>query len=927
ELLEQEKPSVGSGVVARAAALARVAAAARRALDELGLAPDGDLLARATACLATDPARALPSAAVLVHGFADATGVVADLLEALVRHAAALVVIESPLAPVGDPAAEWRFGLRLRERLGGSAPVERDGTSAPLSELRAFQAFDPDREARAAVALARAAVARLGVPPERVAIVARDLVPYRAALAREIARQGLPASGPLAVRRAPARRARALIELLEQRGETPIGTLLEVGSERLRAVSRLRAWELRLAWTMLGATRLETVSDLAPEGDLRLPLRGPVPAAQGPGVEPAPSRRVEARALAAAIAEVATWRQRLAELDRSAPLAEGIERVRSLVADLTADPDVAGELDRALDRLVEPPLGSFVVEARELTLLLRQAWAEVGVRALGGAGGGVALLGVTEARATSFEHVVLIGLVRDRFPRQVRAEPFLPDALRTRLRDLLPDLPVKAEGHDEERFLFAQLLGSAPTVDLLGPASDRDGRPLSPSVFLEELVRDGRLARVEPAPEPAPPPPLEAARDAALAGGTTQLAQRLGAAIEDAHDLLAAGEPGVAPDRLAAHRLAVLTELEGDPAGPGRARLGPFFGFVGDRREADPRSAEPPVTTLEDLAGCAWRAFLGRVLRLAPLPSEGDEIPALPGRLAGAALHRVLERLAPAERLRAGGRLDEVAAGEPVRVAWPAPGRLTSLVRAQVAEVLAAEGYDPELFSAPLEVRVGGLLEVVRELDWATGERALLAVETSGEARVDLSGSPRRLPFRVDRVELEDDVLLLTDYKTGKPVSRAVQATTRERHLAAQIARGERLQLVAYARSLAPRPALGRLLFVAPDLDDDWRDVRLEPDALDPALERGVLETLYEVWDRGACVPRLLDDKGRDPWSGCASCSVRVACVQGDSGARGRFARWLDAGSQGEAPPAAAARRLLRLGRPQPKRAGAEEAG
>ncbi|MDH5493798.1 MAG: PD-(D/E)XK nuclease family protein, partial [Myxococcales bacterium] len=711
--------------------------------------------------------------------------------------------------------------------------------------------------------LAFDAVARSEGRFEAVSIIARDFAPYRSSLAREIARQGLPASGSAASPAPVARRARTLVELLERRDETPIGTLLALGGERLARSSGLRPWELRLAWASRGATRLETVCELRFDAgeQIRLPCRDTLRRSSETSLPRASRRTLSGSAVAAACAEVAEWRARLRRLAGPARLADAIAAVRELVAHLALDEEEGSALDRPLAALAEPPLGTLRVDSGELSALLREAWSELGARHLGGAGSGVALLTVTEARAMVFDHVVLLGLARDRFPRRVRSEPFLPDAVRVRLRDLLPDLPVKAEGHDEERFLFAQLLGAASSLDLLHSTTEGDGRKLTPSVFLDELARCGRIDGAEAAPPTEYPSAVDLARDAALAHGRKGLSAHLEAAIEDARHLLS--EPGAPPQsaaEIAAHRVALLGELGSDPSGIGRDHLGPFFGFVGDRRDGDPRAPNPPVTTLEALARCGWRAFLEKVLRLQPLPADGEEIPELPRRLAGSALHRVLERFAPAERRRLGRSVEELAEETPSPVAWPEEARLKALGREAVHHVLIEEGFDPELFAAPLENVLAELLGIVHDLDWRSGSRELLGIEADGEGVLAYRGRERPLPFRADRVELEGETLLLTDYKVGRAVSDAARAETRSRHLWKEIARGERLQLVAYARATSPRPTCGRLLFVAPGLPDNAREVRLGSDELDAATLDQVFETLYDGWDRGSYLPRLLGD-------------------------------------------------------------------
>jgi hypothetical protein len=118
--------------------------------------------------------------------------------------------------------------------------------------------------------------------------------------------------------------------------------------------------------------------------------------------------------------------------------------------------------------------GDRPVRREDWTRVLRRALAEASTDPLGGSGGGVQVLTVMEARSRSFAALRVIGLNRGVFPRRISEDPLLPDALRRALRDVLPDLPIKSEGHEEERFLFAQLVAAAPEVPPLVRAARRD---------------------------------------------------------------------------------------------------------------------------------------------------------------------------------------------------------------------------------------------------------------------------------------------------------------------------------------------------------------------------------------------------------------------------------------------------------------------
>jgi hypothetical protein len=257
-------------------------------------------------------------------------------------------------------------------------------------------------------------------------------------------------------------------------------------------------------------------------------------------------------------------------------------------------------------------------------------------------------------------------------------------------------------------------------------------------------------------------------------------------------------------------------------------------------------------------------------------------------------VHSVLEELLPETR---GTTLTAAAAAAPRDTVWPAPARLARRVREVARQELSHEGLDPALFEATLAREAEALLEIARRCDWPEGRRALLAVEAVGEAVVEVAGAERRIGFRVDRVERLDGELLLTDYKSGRPLSTGVRATTRAKHLAAKIASGEALQLPVYLLGAGEAAARARYLFLGIDLDERTRELALVPAELGALPLPELLAALFAAWERGAFVPRLLERDGRTPFAGCAFCEVREACVQGDSAARQRQARWAAAES------------------------------
>jgi len=889
ERLEAERESSGAAPVERACAIVRVATALRRALAAQGLAPDADRLAAASAAVAADPRRALGGAAVFVHGFADATGAASDLLEAIVRHSPACVVLDAPPELDGS-SRDWRFGARLRERLTRIAAIESDPEAPPVGARASIRTADPARQARSAarwVAQHEAAIAG-----ESIAVVLRRTEGAVGRFVTAFDRASLPLSASAGESGPGSRLLDALLELLDEREECPLGVALLLAAAAVESASGRTTAELRLGFASLGARTLGAALGLDFEGgDLRLPLAARFEPRPGEGPPRTRLRSLPEGALERARGALRELARALPARSGAAPVAARAQALLRLLRALSPS-ESAEHLARQLLDLASGPCGPVEVDDGEWRQLLEAALRPATTTPLG-AGGGVALLSATEARGLTFTALVIADLAEGSFPRPIRADPLLPDSLRLRLRDLLPDLPVKTEGHDEERFLFAQLLGAAPTVLLLRAASDEAGRDVSPSPLLEELWRHGLGERPESSGD-EPPCALEEAVAAALAGdGPGVLERVLPAALREGR-LRCGDDGGPDADAVAKLRCAGLEAREADAGGSGEPRhagLGPYFGQLPSGR-IDFTSLRPSVTVLERFAGCGWQVLLERVLRLQPLPEVIDGLPSLPRALTGRVVHAVLEGLFPAAE-RSSSLEEALARSEPVAAPWPGPEELERRTRLAARLELERELLDPALFEAPLVLTALGLLEVARAVDWPSGTRSLLGVELGGAAVIRSAGSERTLPFRVDRLERDDGTVVMTDYKTGGALSDGKKPETRRKHLAARAASGAALQLPVYLLALPGVAARARYLHLAPDLDERVRDLSLDAGELAQLNLDATFDALFAAWDRGLFLPRLLDPKKlADPWPGCAWCAVREACVQGDSASRLRMERW-----------------------------------
>lgn len=890
--------------VERGRAVLRVAAAVATDLEELGVATRADLLSAAADAVLRDP-QALPTGALLIHGFADVTGASGDLLEALLRTHGGLVIVDRPPDPTAPGRADSGalFTRRLVERLELVSTVEEEVRPvAPPRRLDRFRALGERAEVREVAERIRSLLDS-GARPERIGLVARELGPYRSALRDQLDRAAVPFSGIAAAgpRSALGRRLQALADLVRGRGRTSAERWLDVVEPGHLGAP---AADLRLVVATAGIRRL---AELRSRRRDRLwssdPWRAPLAPVAG-GDSPAPPQ-VSAAALGAVleaaietVARLEAWAGR-----RTAPLGVLRRELDELVAGPLGWP-TAGEATREVERALSSALGALpdglALDGGEWTALLARCLEEAGRVPLGGRGGGVQVLDVTEARGRTFDHLFLVGLNRSRFPRPVREDPILPDVVRSTLartgHGVLPDLQEKSVGHAEERYLFAQLLAAADEVTLSWLELDDADRPLGPSPLVERLRQpddDERLPRVVPVTSGPPAADRHSTLDemAVLAG--------LGGRRASLAPLLAAGLARIPvvtawrtdPDTVARHRVSVLDEVD-PPRGTPRGeavwrRLGPFFGHLG----SDPLlPGTPSVTHLEGFARCPWQTFLRRALRLEPLPDPLAGLPGLEVRWLGNLVHRVLEEIAGGDGRAA---LEEASERSPRHPSWPTEPALGSLVRRHAARLLETEGVSFPGIREALVAAAEPFLAVARDLDWSGPEGpAVLAVEVRGEVEIpSAGGAARRLRFRADRLDRRDEGLLLTDYKTGAMRYHGRTADSLRSELLREVAAGAALQVAAYAAAL-PRGsgAAGRYLGLRPDIEPHAR--RVVGRSGDGELREGfrvAAASILDAMELSPAFPRLVEpDADKEPRA-CGYCELREACLWGDSGARRRL--------------------------------------
>jgi len=911
ERIDELAGSVARPRLARARALVQLASRSQRAVDELGLWRLADALRLAEEALVGEPGL-LPARALVVHGFADVTGLAADLLRVLVRNAEGVVVVDRPPDPA-EPAREDagttfldRF-LQSFAHLGGVVDERR----SPPAELELAEAPDPESELRW-VAERVLELLDSGCEAEDIGVVARSLEGLAPRIRRHFGRLGIPFSGVGASAPGPARRLPGLVEALSRGAELEVDRWTEAWGDGEQSTALL------LGLRTLGVQRVSDAAALVGgrgrPRDLRLPMDVALldegEGAGDPGVLPA-------SVIAAAAARAASLVRAFERWPSSASAAVHSERTAEVLPALGWErgcdgwSDVEEVLAAAASEL--PP--SFSLDRVEWLRILGDRLRERIAVPLGGAGGGVQVLSVMEARARTFRQLFVVAVNRGLFPRILAEDALLPETLRARLSaDVLPHVPLRARSADEERYLFAQLLSSAPSVSLSWHLGAGDAT-LSRSPFIDRLgpgsparavVRvpglwalEGGNDRVRPA--------WEHAIVAAVRGRGAGMPPLLEAAFEET----ALGNTGIGSSgELAAARAAVLAAVEAR-AGAG---AGPWSGFVGTAVDRPGRAAW--VTQLEAVATCPWRAFVNRRLGVRPLADPLLDLPDPGGRLLGLVVHEVLEGIVLEVIGEPVPGLEAALERAEVRVPWPRRERFEELLRAAAQRVARDEGMAALGLGRLLAARARPYLEVARELEWGEDGvlAGVLAAEVVGTAQVAAAAQP--LAFRADRVTRRASGALLVDYKTGAPWTKVQDEGKRRRDVLARIARGRNLQAMAYA--LAPEGGgEGRYLFLKPEVDGpvEARSLTVAADDAEAvALWAGSVAAVGAASELGVVFPRVEEPGSSAVPAHCRSCEIAECCLRDDSRFRKRLVDFMAEEAPGATAAEIAARRLWWLG-------------
>jgi hypothetical protein len=226
---------------------------------------------------------------------------------------------------------------------------------------------------------------------------------------------------------------------------------------------------------------------------------------------------------------------------------------------------------------------------------------------------------VSEALAAAqrtFDHVFIVGLAGDGFPRRAPRSPVLDEHDRVALKEAGLPLDVRDTWDRRERELFRVLVaGAARSLTLCFPRADERGRELVPSAFLEETA----LALFG---EETSPLTLEFLKGSDVAAASLPL-------VTDADAI-----------RFARHA----ADIELDRR---TGRLSPYNGLIEEpalRAWIAERLGEDYVwspTQLESYAKCPWSWFSQRLLRLEHLDDPDIDIDPI---ARGSILHDAMRR-------------------------------------------------------------------------------------------------------------------------------------------------------------------------------------------------------------------------------------------------------------------------------------------
>lgn len=585
----------------------------------------------------------------------------------------------------------------------------REASASASGDVMLSVAYGEEAEAERIVAEVVASMQE-GIEPGQIAVIYRDTRRHYSALRRALADAGVPADFDVRIRFGETGLGRTVLALLEFAAtgrRTHFVAFLGSGYAGLAAndVDRLDAM-----WRRQGTTEgFKSLIDGLERVDAAM-------------------RRMASSAVALAHAGVnaenaAEWKEMAGTL-----LAHGYGRTGTgLDTDAMVDAAAHRRLCEAIDDLSEldalkcDPLGlREVLVAAQVAVPLHERL------------GHIQVMDVERVRGRRFACVIIGGLTSGEFPRKQADGIFASGRLVDELTALGVEVPCDGGIAEERLWFYLAVTRASRRLVLSRQEADSDGRPLRGSSLLEELLE---IYRPKAADEGGLPPSR----------------------------VLAFADLGVhpsAPDLVRrALRTVAMSSVGRDIEQIGRAaqRAEASSDFISDARVLEYLANRDTfsVTELETYLQCPQSWYYGRFVR--PEALEEDSDPLVRGNLAHKALWSFYdgleaalgERRVTTENLEAclkhaGRVVDEIISRELGK------GRLRDAlmaleVRRLVCDLVTRDarylpGYLPQL------------------LEWSFGTGQDPAVQFEGFA----------LRGQVDRIDRAQDLLVVSDYKTGK---------------------------------------------------------------------------------------------------------------------------------------------------------------
>ncbi len=863
EQLAQAVDDVGGE--ARLVELARLYTAYQERLQQEGWADYAGIGWLAAETLAHGRAPDLRWPCLMVDGFDDLTTVQLRVIAQLAERVDDLTItLTGTSDPATRPLVHKRFN-RTRRRLEAVLDVEAEPLPTPLRAAHPAQPlihleralFDaealqrpaegavtliaaPDREGevRAALRWIKTRLVKDGMQLHEVALLTRDVAPYRAFIDQTAAELGLPlkrAHG-LPLRKNPA--VAALLDLLviALPGENHLAWRETVAAWRSPTFDWENAlaapgdgepigitaqdaealdWVARWGSVMGGMDQWEETFDLLSQ----VSVPGEALDEDSPEIPDVLPTGAEAEALRE---KFRRFVRRIGPPEGERPCRELVAWVEALIGDTEpVEPDDPPTTDLGVaQRAVDGPshlAGRDLAALNGLKDILRGlVWAEAAVGCppltfgaflddLSGAVDaasyrlplppdreGVLVADVTQARGLPLRAVAVLGLAEGEFPQTLAEDPFLRDGDRARLRDefgLAIDLSTDSA---ETEYFYETVTRPREGLLLTRPRIADNGAPWEASPYWEEVRRllNATAQRLTSGSRPAPDE----------AASWPELMETLAASPEATGAWAWASERRPAQCATIEHARAIITQrIQPDPQD-----AGPHDGGLGRSRDAFSQLFGPDhvwsASRLETYRACPFFFFIGRVLDLERRepPREGID-----ARQLGNIYHHILEDLyrslgadadlaslqealpAVAENV-----LDEAPRREGFRVtAWWRQTR-QEIVEKVTRSIEALESLDDRF----------GFYRAEQTFGIAGQPGPPLVIEDAA------TGDQLRLHGYIDRVDRADGgdraAVRVIDYKTAGPYGYTARA----------LEEGKKLQLPLYAMAAERALRLGEVV-------------------------------------------------------------------------------------------------------------------